>query len=145
MGIYYYLHIWAALGGHDDAEDALPMADPSPDLTTAASGLIGPVITALVGVLMRHSQLVQSGERKFFSAALVLEMPTVAGMGVVGGGVGSYLGAPEIVTWSIAAVLGWLGPHVLTAIAKAAAKRAGIPAEEITAAPQLYRREEDES
>lgn len=102
------------------------MADPSPDLTTAATGLIGPAASALMGVLMRHSQLVQRGERRFFSAALLLELPTVTGMGIVGGGIGSYLGLQSIGTWTIAAILGWLGPQALTAIARLAAKRAGV-------------------
>ncbi len=102
------------------------MPEPSPDLTTAASGLIGPALSALTGVLMRHSQLVQRGERRFLSPYLLLELPTVAGMGIVGGGVGTYLELAPSVTWAVAAVLGWLGPQALALVVRGAAKRAGV-------------------
>ncbi len=102
------------------------MADASPDLYAAASGLIGPALSALAGVLMRHSQLAQRGERKFLSVHLLYELPTVAGMGVVGGGLGSYLGLAQPATWAVASVLGWLGPHALSLLVRAAAQRAGV-------------------
>jgi hypothetical protein len=111
------------------------VADTSPDLAAAASGLIGPALSALMGVLMRHSQLVQRGERRFLSPVLLLELPTVAGMGIVGGGLGSYLELAPSVTWAVAAVLGWLGPQALALLVGAFAKRFGIGAPPVMAPP----------
>ncbi|MCM8736606.1 phage holin family protein [Azospirillum sp. A1-3] len=111
------------------------MAEPSPDLAAAGVGLIGPALSALVGVLMRHSQLVQRGERRFLSPFLLLEVPTVAGMGIVGGGVGSYLELAPSVTWAVAAVLGWLGPQALALLVRAVAQRAGVKIDPDKAAP----------
>ena len=86
------------------------------ELSAAIKGLIGPVISAMVGVLMRHSQLVQQGRRRFWSPSLLLELPTVIGMGIVGGGLAVYLGAPQPVAWAISAIMGWLGPMALSGV-----------------------------
>ena len=86
------------------------------ELGTVAKGLIGPIISALIGVLMRHSMLVQQGRRRFWSLALAFELPTVIGMGIIGGGLAAHLGAPQPVAWAISAIMGWLGPPVLSAI-----------------------------
>lgn len=37
-------------------------------------------------------------------------------MGIVGGGLAVYLGAPQPVAWAISAIMGWLGPMALSAI-----------------------------
>lgn len=101
-------------------------AETSPDLAAAASGLIGPALSALVGVLMRHSQLAQRGERRFLSPHLLYELPTVMGMGIVGGGIGSYLDLAAPVVWAVASVLGWLGPQALGMIVSVVAEKAGV-------------------
>lgn len=102
------------------------MAEPSPDLANAASGLIGPALSAAVGVLMRHSQLAQRGDRKMLSVHLLYEVPTVLGVGIIAGGIGDYMGMSVTTISAGAAILGWLGPKGIDMVVSAIAKRFGI-------------------
>jgi hypothetical protein len=104
------------------------MADLPPELAKAASGLIGPAIGAAAGALMRHSQLAQAGQRKFWSLHLVYEFPTVVGMSVIGGGLAQYLGLPELAAWSLCGVMSFYGPKAVDTVLAVAAKRAGLSA-----------------
>lgn len=111
------------------------MAEPSPDLANAASGLIGPALSAAVGIAMRHSQLVQRGERKLLSVALLYEVPTVLGVGVISGGIADYAGMSTMTASAGAAILGWLGPKGIDMIVGALAKRFGIGSLSVMATP----------
>ena len=105
------------------------MADLPPELTKAASGLIGPIIGAAVGVLMRHSQLVQAGKRRFFSVHLLYEVPTVCGMAIIGGGISAYFQFPELASWAIAGLLACYGPKSIDLLVKALVGKLGVKAE----------------
>jgi hypothetical protein len=114
---------------------AQPVAEPSPDLANAASGLIGPALSAAVGVLMRHSQLAQRGDRKLLSIHLLYEAPTVMGVGIIAGGIGDYMGMGVTTISAGAAILGWLGPKGIDMVVSAIAKRFGIGSLSVMAPP----------
>lgn len=87
------------------------MADPSvPDPGPFAflMPLLGPIASAGIGVFMRHAHAATSG-KPFSLRRLLFEIPSVLGLGIMGGGLGSWLGAGEQVRWGIAALLGYLG------------------------------------
>lgn len=105
------------------------MADIPPELSKAATGLIGPAIGAAMGVLMRHSQLVQAGQRPFWSVRLLYEVPTVIGMAIIGGGLGAYLSLPELASWAVAGLLACYGPRSIDVLVRAAAAKLGVKAE----------------
>lgn len=111
------------------------MADLPPELAKAAAGLAGPAIGAAAGALMRHSQLAQAGQRRFWSLHLLYELPTVVGMGIIGGGLSAYLQFPELAGWGVSAALGFYGAHGLTFITAAAARRLGIDLRSASARP----------
>ena len=104
------------------------MSDLPPELGKAATGLIGPAIGALTGVLMRHSQLAQRGDRPFWSIHLLYEVPTVIGMGIIGGGLASYLQLSELTGWGLAAFLGYYGPRAIDLIVQLGATKLGAKA-----------------
>ncbi|MDR6289981.1 MULTISPECIES: hypothetical protein [Inquilinus] len=94
------------------------MADPvAPDPGPLAllAPLIGPVLSAGIGVFMRHAHDAVTG-KPFSLRRLVFEIPSMLGFGVMGGAVGSYLGAPEIVQWGVATLLGSLGTQGVDAV-----------------------------
>lgn len=77
--------------------------------------LIGPVLSAGIGVFMRHAHNAVTG-KPFSLRRLAFEIPSMLGFGIMGGAVGSYLGAPEIVQWGVATVLGSLGTQGVDAV-----------------------------
>ena len=85
----------------------------SPDLAKALAGLASSTVASAIGALMRHTHLAQAGHRRFWSLHLVFEVPTVIGMGVIGGGLARYLGLPEEASWAVCAVLAYYGPKGL--------------------------------
>lgn len=93
------------------AEPNVPDAGPLAILVT----LIGPMISAGVGVLMRHAQRAATG-KPFSIRRLSFELPSVIGLGIMGGALGDWLGAAETVRWGLAATLGYLGPQVVEVI-----------------------------
>lgn len=94
------------------------MADPSvPDPGPFAFllTLAGPVLSAGIGVFMRHAHNAVTG-KPFSLRRMAFEIPSVLGFGIMGGAVGSYLGAPEVVQWGVATMLGSLGTQGVDAI-----------------------------
>jgi hypothetical protein len=94
------------------------MADPQPTPPGTVSlllSLAGPVTSASIGVLMRHAHRAATG--KLFSLGrLCFELPSVIGLGIMGGALGSWIGATDEVRWGIAALLGYLGTQGVDAI-----------------------------
>jgi hypothetical protein len=94
------------------------MADPiGPDPGPFAflAPLIGPVVSAGIGVFMRHAHAAVTG-KPFSLRRMAFEVPSILGFGIMGGAVGSYLGAPELVQWGVATLLGSLGTQGVDAI-----------------------------
>lgn len=84
------------------------MADGSPGdytswLFTGGAGLLGR--------LMFHARLVQSGHRKPFSWVLVWDVPIALGMGWISLGLSRWLQVDWEVTISISLVVAYLGPY----------------------------------
>lgn len=93
------------------ADPSLPDGGPLVILMT----LIGPVVSAGVGVVMRHAQRAATG-KPFSVRRLSFELPSVLGLGIMGGALGDWLGAAETVRWGLAATLGYLGAQVVEVI-----------------------------
>lgn len=94
------------------------MADPQPPQPGTVSlllSLVGPVASAAIGVVMRHAQRAATG-KPFSLRRLSFELPSVLGLGIMGGALGDWLGAAETVRWGLAATLGYLGPQVVEVI-----------------------------
>lgn len=77
--------------------------------------LIGPIASAAIGVLMRHARRAKAG-KPLSLTRLALDLPSVVGLGIIGGALGDYWGLGETVRWGIAAVLGYLGPQMIDAV-----------------------------
>jgi len=79
-----------------------------PDLWTVAKGFAGPVIAAGAGLLIRWADDTRKGDRLTWRR-VAFEVPSVAGLGIIGGAGATLLGAPAEVSWGLAALLGHLG------------------------------------
>lgn len=94
------------------------MAEPQPPQPGTVSiflSLAGPMASAAIGVLMRHAQRAATG-KPFSVRRLSFELPSVIGLGIMGGAMGDWLGATETVRWGLAATLGYLGPQVVEVV-----------------------------
>lgn len=78
------------------------------DLLVILHGLVGPIGSAFMGLLIRWSGDYRQSSRWSWTRVLV-ETPTAIGFGIIGGGLASYLRAPPEAAWGIAALLGNLG------------------------------------
>ena len=74
-----------------------------PWLATGGAGLLGR--------LMFHAKLVQSGRRKPFSWVLFWDIPIALGMGWISLGLSRWLNVHWEVTISIALIVAYLGPY----------------------------------
>lgn len=74
-----------------------------PWLATGGAGLLGR--------LMFHAKLVQSGQRKPFSWVLFWDIPIALGMGWISLGLSRWLNVHWEVTISIALIVAYLGPY----------------------------------
>lgn len=71
---------------------------------------------AIAGRLTWHTRLVQSGARKFFSPALLFEIPVVLFTWRLGIGVADWFGWSGPVAGAAVAVVSYLGPGGLQAL-----------------------------
>lgn len=78
-------------------------ADYIPWLFTGGAGILGR--------LMFHAKLVQSGQRKPFTWTLFWDLPIALGMGWISLGLSKWLGVNWELTISIALVVAYLGPY----------------------------------
>lgn len=78
------------------------------DLLATLYGLVGPIGSAFMGLLIRWSGDYRRSARWSWTRVLV-EAPTAIGFGIIGGGLASYLRAPPEAAWGFAALLGNLG------------------------------------
>lgn len=67
----------------------------------------------LVGRLMHHVGRVSRGQRRAFSLALVWEVPTALGMGLIGQGAADWLSLDPMPALAVVTTLSYLGPRVL--------------------------------
>jgi len=87
---------------------------PQNDATSWLGGLItglSLLISAYVGRLTWHTREVRSGRRRFWSIDLALDLPTAAGMALLGYGASEYLDLTPGVSHALTGVLGYLGPR----------------------------------
>ena len=75
-------------------------------------------LTAILGRLAWHIQQVKAGRRSFWSWALLWEVPLAAFCGVAGGGLGDYLGLRDLQLYAFTAVIAYLGPGGIEALAE---------------------------
>ena len=103
------------------------MADPvlpGDGQTKFLLGLIGPTISAGVGVFARHAQTVLDGGRWSWRR-LLLEVPGIAGIAIASSGAAQWLHLGPASTSAIAACAAWLGPKaVLTLVERRFGARA---------------------
>lgn len=74
-------------------------------------GAAGAFIAASIGRLMWHTEEVQRGNRRFWSIALLWELPACIGMALAGKGLAQYLMLNEWVELGIIATLSYMGPR----------------------------------
>ncbi|MDR3439887.1 phage holin family protein [Telmatospirillum sp.] len=72
---------------------------------------------AYLGRLTYHTREVRAGRRRFWSADLILDIPTAAGMALVGYGVTDYLQLSGPASAAMTGVLGYLGPRGVEVLA----------------------------
>ena len=65
----------------------------------------------LIGRLAYHATQVRAGNRAFWSAALLLELPIAILCGAAGGALGLYLGLSVFVAFGLCSGLAFLGPR----------------------------------
>jgi hypothetical protein len=80
--------------------------------TTITTGASAAAAGGMLGALIKHARAVRSGRRRAISWGLVWELPTAYGMGIVGVGVGQWAKLAPDTVFSLAIVLGYLGPRV---------------------------------
>lgn len=92
----------------------------APDWVQWAMASLTGVIAAGVGVMSKIADDVKRGHRdQFWTAKLLLEIPTVFMMALVGWGVSEFYGLSYGQSAGITTTLGWVGPKALdTALAR---------------------------
>lgn len=94
------------------------MADPtmpSDGLTRILIGLIGPGISAAVGISMRLAQDLADGTRWSWRR-LLLEVPSVVGIAVACAGAAEWLHLSTTAASGMAAIAGYVGPKVIVSL-----------------------------
>lgn len=86
------------------------------EFLTAKAGWIVAMAMGLVGRLLYHTTLVQRGRRKFFSRALLLELPIAVGMGCIAHGFCALLRIEGDGAAAIIAAVSYIGPHWVDAV-----------------------------
>lgn len=86
-------------------------------ITQWLGGAATAVLAATVGRLMYHSQEVEKKHRKFFGWELLWEIPTAAGMAIIGDACANYLHLPPNVGIGFIGVCSFLGPRWIEALA----------------------------
>lgn len=80
-------------------------------MSNAAGGAVTTLFGALMGRLMWHSGEVRKGQRRFFGAELLWEIPVAIGMAIIGEAFASYIDAGATVTTGIVAIAAYIGPR----------------------------------
>lgn len=70
----------------------------------------------MIGRLMYHAKLVQAGQRKPFTWAMLLDVPIALGTGWIALGICSWAGLSWESTVSVAIVVGYLGPYGIDSV-----------------------------
>lgn len=81
---------------------------PSPELAVLAKAMLGPVLSAIAGLVVRWTDDVAKGHQLTWRR-LIVETPSAVGLGIMGGGLAAWLQAPPEAGWALAALLGHLG------------------------------------
>jgi len=85
------------------------MSDASPpDLCLSIKALLGPIATSLLGLIWRRADEVRQGKRLTWRAIL-LDLPSVVGIGIAAGAVVAWIGLPHEVALGLACVASHLG------------------------------------
>jgi len=87
--------------------------------------LTSAVAAAIAGRLAWHTRLVQTGRRRFFSWALVWEVPTVYFTYLVGVGIADHLGWKGPAAGAAIAVISYFGPGGIQALLQTYASARG--------------------
>lgn len=83
------------------------------DSVVAWAAALGLLAAAYLGRLTYHTREVRAGRRRFWSWHLALDLPTAAGMALLGWGLTDYYALSAPVSHALAGVLGYLGPRGL--------------------------------
>ena len=103
---------------------------PPPDLWLTVKGLLGPVATSLLGLAWRRADEVRRGKRLTWRAVL-LDLPSVLGIGIAAGAVVAWIGLPHEVALGLACVASHLGTdYIREKLLPAALRRLGLFADE---------------
>ncbi|WP_343561709.1 phage holin family protein [Kiloniella sp. b19] len=85
--------------------------------TTLWNSLLGLLPVAFIARLLVHNKLVKAGHRRFWSMALVWELPTAIFCAVVGGALANHFQLEGMVTHGVVGAVGWLGPRGVEVLA----------------------------
>lgn len=95
----------------------MPYRDPnnwnSEFLAALSATALWTFLYALVGRLLHHVSLVQEGNRRFFSYALLLEFPIALAMGYVGAAMAVAFDAPPTMVPGIIVGVSYVGPKAI--------------------------------
>ena len=94
-----------------------------PEVQQAILGILGLLPTAMLARALWHRRLVGLGQRRFWSSALLWEMPTAGLCAVIGGGIASYLQLDMMASHAVVGIVGWLGPRGIEALVVSAVGR----------------------
>lgn len=89
---------------------------PEPELLVAVKGLLGPVISAALGLAWRRTAEIRRGDRITWRA-LVLDVPSVVGFGLLAGSLAMAMDLPLLVAMGLACALAHVGTEWLLAVA----------------------------
>lgn len=87
---------------------------PEPELLVAIKGLLGPVLTAAIGVFWRRAEEARRA-RRFDWRRLLLDIPSVLGIGIISGSVALWMELPLLWAMGLACALGHVGTEWLLA------------------------------
>ena len=83
------------------------------DIRQSLIGLAGLLPTALLARLLWHRHEARAGRRRFWSPALLWELPTAILCAVMAGGVAEGLGLTGVAAQAVTGAVAWLGPRGL--------------------------------
>ena len=83
------------------------------EIRQALASLLGLLPTAALARLLWHRHEVRAGRRRFWSLALLWELPTAVLCAVMAGGVAEALGLTGIASQAVTGAVAWLGPRGL--------------------------------
>ena len=88
-------------------------------------GLGGLLPAAVIARVLVHRRIVQAGHRRFWSWALIRELPTAVFCAILGGGLAEWWGLGSLAASALVGAVAWLGPRGVEAAVLMALRRGG--------------------